>query len=569
MQTNFEINIGIKSDVGCLRKNNEDYITYYIPNDPKEVEKNGSLFIVADGVGGAAKGEVASRYAADAVLFEYYNNTTLPPAERLAFAMQKANREIFQHSQENGNFMRMATTMVAALILNNMLIIAHVGDSRLYLLREGKIKQVTRDHSVVAEMVRNGAMTEEEARTSKAKNRLTRSIGGDPEVHVEVSQPIPLNLKDRILICSDGLTRYLDGEELLVAAQEGEVASTAQELVKYARQHGGADNVSVILLEVVQKARARKLKVVLPTTPEKLGWDEAETEYPSQIPVSERRKVPSWGMVVAVILVLAGILLFGGKDKEDQSIDVQATETAQGILAAQLDDGNQNPNTSPMPEIITLRMRTGPGLQYSLICVIYFDDDVSVLAKNETADWLYIQKSQFEGWVETVSLTAIDPNSLERLPVRPIEEIPNEDVKIEAAENPPESPNSGEEVSSETPITSSEVMNWQCIYKTKERDTIGEILRVFGISTEQNIDGGKDPNLKNYYKYYSNCRKNDGLYSCSGEPITYSNPNVINENDWFIVFPYEGDNFDFFDHEYCTLHEGDVLEVPQEGETQE
>lgn len=338
MQTYHEINFGIKSDVGRVRKNNEDYTTFYIPTDPEELKKNGSLFIVADGVGGAAKGEVASRYAADAVLYEYYNSNDLKPAERLARAMQKASHEIFLHSQEHGNFMRMATTMVAALVLQNNLIIAHVGDSRLYLMREGKIKQLTRDHSVVAEMVRNGAMTEEEARTSKAKNRLTRSIGGEAEVHVEISGPFPLNLGDRILICSDGLTRYLDGEGLLAAAQKGEVDALAKDLVKYANEHGGADNVSVILLEMVPKAKSRMKKPVQrQVPPEKLGWDEMETQYPTEPPQKPPRKIPLWALVagLGILLVIATFLIFGskeGSEPEDEltpSVQPTGTNTVQ------------------------------------------------------------------------------------------------------------------------------------------------------------------------------------------------------------------------------------------------
>lgn len=317
MQANFEINYGIKSDVGRVRNNNEDYTTFFIPNDAEELKKNGCLFIVADGVGGAAKGEVASHYAADAVLYEYYNTSDLPPAERLKRAIQNANKEIYQHSQENGNFMRMATTMVAALILQNNLIVAHVGDSRLYLLRGGKVKQITRDHSVVAEMVRNGAMTEEEACTSKAKNRLTRSVGGDPEVHVDVSEPIPLGLGDRILICSDGLTRYLDGEGLLVA-QKGDVETLAKELVKFANEHGGADNVSVILLEMVQKAKVRlKKPTARNVPPEKLGWDEAETQYPIHQPIQQHKKIPLWAIVTGVaILLIAIVVIFTSWGKE-------------------------------------------------------------------------------------------------------------------------------------------------------------------------------------------------------------------------------------------------------------
>ncbi|NMC47671.1 MAG: Stp1/IreP family PP2C-type Ser/Thr phosphatase [Chloroflexi bacterium] len=333
MQTLYEINYGIKSDVGRVRKNNEDYITFFVPIDVEELKKNGSLFIVADGVGGAAKGEVASHFAADTVIYEYYNNEEVPPAERLARAMQHASREIFNHSQENGNFTRMATTMVAALVLQNNLIVAHVGDSRLYLIREGKIKQITRDHSVVAEMVRNGAMTEEEARTSKAKNRISRSIGGEADVQVDVSAPIPLNLNDRILLCSDGLTRYLDGETLMAAVLKGEVESVSKELVKYANDQGGADNVSVVLLEMVEKTEIKiKKPSPQPTPIEKLDWDEMQTQYHEkpQSKRSKRIRILAMGVSAGLLLITAATLMF--KKKNSGIGEVGPTPSAEIVV---------------------------------------------------------------------------------------------------------------------------------------------------------------------------------------------------------------------------------------------
>jgi len=362
MQPYFEINLGFKSDVGRIRKNNEDYIKYFIPTDEKELKQNGCLFIVADGVGGAAKGEVASHFAGDTVIFEYYSSAELPPAERLAKAMQNASREIYDHSQKNGNFTRMATTMVAALILQNNLIVAHVGDSRLYLIREGKIKQLTRDHSVVAEMVRNGAMTEEEARTSKAKNRLSRSIGGEAEVHVDVSTPIPLNLGDRILLCSDGLTRYLDGEDLMAAAQKGDVETVTKDLVKFANEHGGVDNISVILLEIVEKAKIRiKKPLISKAPPEKLGWDEAETEYPEP-PSRQKKKIPVWvmigGAVIGVGILVTGILSSSQSGKEVNGII--STETETPILSAI----ETSQPTKTEKELNELRKNYSATLQY-------------------------------------------------------------------------------------------------------------------------------------------------------------------------------------------------------------
>lgn len=342
MQTLYEINYGIKSDVGRVRKNNEDYITFFVPTDVEELKKSGSLFIVADGVGGAAKGEVASHFAADTVVYEYYNNEEVPPAERLARAMQYASREIFNHSQENGKFTRMATTMVAALVLQNNLIVAHVGDSRLYLIREGKIKQITRDHSVVAEMVRNGAMTEEEARTSKAKNRISRSIGGEADVQVDVSAPIPLNLNDRILLCSDGLTRYLDGETLMAATLKGEVETVSKELVKCANDQGGADNVSVVLLEIVEKAKVRiKKPSPQPTPIERLDWDEMQTQYHEkpQEKRSKRIRILAMGVSAGLLLVTAVTLMFKKKDQEirlNQTLTIETVSTSVGPITTEI-----------------------------------------------------------------------------------------------------------------------------------------------------------------------------------------------------------------------------------------
>jgi protein phosphatase len=347
----FELNFAAISDVGRNRKNNEDYTTFFIPANQKELKNNGSLFIVADGVGGASKGEVASKYAADTVLFEYYNSSDLTPVERLVRAMKKANHDIYLHSQENGNFMHMATTMVAALVLQNNLIIAHVGDSRLYVIRGGKIKQFTRDHSVVAEMVRNGEMTEEEARTSKAKNRITRSIGGDPEVHVDVSNPIPMNLGDRVLICSDGLTRYLDSEDLLATASKGDVEAIAKNLIKLANNRGGADNVSVILLETVTKAKSKMKKPIKrKTQPEHLGWDEMETQYPTHPPIKQR-KIPRWAFIAAaaLVVVVVSVFLLLISKKTEKSINLPPTEAQFESSFSTETHSVQMPDTGPIP----------------------------------------------------------------------------------------------------------------------------------------------------------------------------------------------------------------------------
>jgi protein phosphatase len=235
------------SDLG-RRKNNEDFAAFFEPSDQAELQKSGCLYIVADGVGGAAKGERASQFAAQKLLYEYYQpeNTDLEPLERLRLIMENANAEIYSHASENHT--RMATTMVVAVVRDNFLFVANVGDSRAYLIRDGMARQINRDHSIVGEMVEHGEMTEEEAMASKIKNRLTRSLGGDPEVTVDVYPPIPLKVGDKVLLCSDGLTRYATIQDVVRMTAQGKPEEIAKRLVYFANQKGGADNISVITL---------------------------------------------------------------------------------------------------------------------------------------------------------------------------------------------------------------------------------------------------------------------------------------------------------------------------------
>lgn len=144
----FQIFSAPLSDPGRKRRNNEDWTAQFEPPTFEERLQSGCLYIVADGVGGAAKGERASQYAAQKVLYDYYHHLELPPAERLRMAMRQAGNEIYQYAEEQGEG-RMATTMVAAVILGDKLIVANVGDSRAYLYRDGTTHQITRDHSLV------------------------------------------------------------------------------------------------------------------------------------------------------------------------------------------------------------------------------------------------------------------------------------------------------------------------------------------------------------------------------------------------------------------------------------
>lgn len=310
MATSLQFNHALELHVGRKKKNNEDYVTFFIPEKETELQASGGLFVLADGVGGAAYGEVASKYAADLVLFEYFQNTNQEIGERLVQAFLKANQDIHQYAEDSGRYTKMATTLVAASIQDNKLIIANVGDSRAYLLRGGKIKQLTRDHSVVAEMVRNGEMSEEEAQVSSIRNRLSRSIGGQREVTVDLFPPIPLEIGDRILLCSDGLSRYATAENLLGMAGSGKPDEAARRLIKFANQQGGADNISVALIEMVEKAAPVKDQHGTYAKPPKIEeWQTAETVFTPQARRGAKKKLTAKEMLIGGALVLGAAVL--------------------------------------------------------------------------------------------------------------------------------------------------------------------------------------------------------------------------------------------------------------------
>ena len=149
--------------------------------------------------------------------------------------------------------------MVAANIRGNILTVANVGDSRCYLIRSGKVVQITQDHNIAAELVRNGSITAGEAKYTKSGNTLLRSIGGDPDVDVDIFREIDLFPGDMVLLCSDGLTRYVESETLLELCADGTAEQISQRLVDFANNSGGADNISIYVIKVGSDAVSREI----------------------------------------------------------------------------------------------------------------------------------------------------------------------------------------------------------------------------------------------------------------------------------------------------------------------
>jgi serine/threonine protein phosphatase PrpC len=278
---------------GRKRTNNEDYVESFEPTDLIDLQTYGSLYIVADGVGGAAQGERASQYAVKKVLHDYYQPSQLLPEVRLEQALLAANRDIYNYSHREDVSIQMATTMVAALVVRDRLIVASVGDSRAYLIRSNQIQQITRDHSLVGERVRDGTLTEEEALETKIKNQLTRSLGGESEVMVDVFADLTLQPGDRLVLCTDGVTRYALNNDILQLAGSGSPGEVVSRIIDFANRQGGADNITALsfLVEpagnVAQTSPMRR--AVLQRRP--VSLDDLETQTPG-LPSRKRHPVP-------------------------------------------------------------------------------------------------------------------------------------------------------------------------------------------------------------------------------------------------------------------------------------
>jgi len=242
------------TDVGRKRKGNED--SHFVNPEQR-------LYVVADGMGGHAAGEVASRIAVDSInefvcLTSGDEEITWPfglddsisyDGNRLKTAVRYANRKVLEATRECAEYEGMATTVAALLIDGDTANLAHVGDSRIYLVRAGHLRQLTSDHSWVNEQLQSGVLTAEQARTHPLRNVVTRALGGRPDLQVDV-QLYPIEPGDVLLLCSDGLTTMLSDEEIaeLVVEAGGDVTRAADALVAEANARGGEDNITVVLV---------------------------------------------------------------------------------------------------------------------------------------------------------------------------------------------------------------------------------------------------------------------------------------------------------------------------------
>ena len=244
----------MRSEPGDVRPHNEDFAGVYAPTIPDDAWDRGPLFVVCDGLGGHAAGEVASRVGVTSVLEAWSSGTPGPPHSALRSALRSANVAVFDAALERGK-RGMATTCTALTLAGREAIVAHVGDSRCYLARRDTVTQLTSDHSRVGEMLRAGLLTPEQAATHPSRSMITRTVGSDPSVQVDLVRQ-ETEAGDTFVLCSDGLWDVVARHEIgEVAAGIGTpavptVTDAADRLIEMALERGTADNVTVLVVRV-------------------------------------------------------------------------------------------------------------------------------------------------------------------------------------------------------------------------------------------------------------------------------------------------------------------------------
>jgi serine/threonine protein phosphatase PrpC len=247
----LELEFVALSDPGLKRGHNEDYLGHSAPESLDQTRQRGWLFAVADGVGGQELGEVASRAAVETVVAGF---GAAPMGEAhsslLARLVQAANIKVYETGRATGpGGTAMATTLVACALRYDRVTVAHVGDSRCYLIRHGHAMALTRDHTVVNDQVRLGVMTAREAAKAETRHILSRSLGLDLFVSVDTSEHHVM-AGDLLLLCSDGLHGAVSGAEIARIASSGDLAEASRTLIDLANEHDGSDNVSILLIRV-------------------------------------------------------------------------------------------------------------------------------------------------------------------------------------------------------------------------------------------------------------------------------------------------------------------------------
>lgn len=335
VRTTPALKVAMLSDPGRERSLNEDAaLVLDLPG--------GGLFAVADGMGGHAAGDVASRLAIDE-LREAYQHTLSVTPERLADAVQAANLAVYRHAV--GSEAGMGTTLTAVVVDGAAALIANVGDSRAYLFRGGTLARLTRDHSWVAEQVRLGFLSEEEARAHHWRNVVSNALGSEERVRLDLLG-VPLERGDRLLVCSDGLTTVVDDADIAqLLAHAPDLADLPAQLVAAANARGGPDNITVLVIEV--RAAAQRPRYVLPTLSDDGPVDVDIIRTPSP------RRPVTYLTLAVLYLTLLGMIILPEHNVTIASVGMLALAAlllAPRLLQRDVPDRAARDGARPLPE---------------------------------------------------------------------------------------------------------------------------------------------------------------------------------------------------------------------------
>jgi len=285
-----------RTDIGRRRSSNQD-AKNVLPATPQQFRTRGWLFIVADGMGAHAAGELASAIAGDRVPVIYEQRSQYSPPLALRMSLERVNAEINAKGESGFEFKGMGTTCTTLVLLPRGAIVGHIGDSRCYRIRDRRIEQLSRDHSLVWELETAGGMSREQANDAAPKNIITRSMGPHPRVDVDLEGPFPVNVGDVFLLCSDGLSGQATDEEIGLLAAELAPQEAAAALIGLALVRGAPDNVTVIV------ARAGDAEASKPSRRDE-AWPLSETATEN-----ERQASRSWiALTVAAVGMLAALM---------------------------------------------------------------------------------------------------------------------------------------------------------------------------------------------------------------------------------------------------------------------
>jgi protein phosphatase len=247
----YKLDACILTDVGQKRECNEDSVFHCQPDDENLMRSKGILTIVADGMGGHQAGEVASRTAVETIQHSYYGLSAENPREALEQAFLDANRDIFIAATADPALNGMGTTATALLLIKNLAYFAHVGDSRLYRIRDEDMSLLCEEHTLVMEMVKNGLLPLHEARQHPYRNVITRALGTNPALQVNTpSQALPMQMGDCYVLCSDGLHDLVEEGEIQRIVAGSDAFEACHRMVELANRRGGHDNISVAVIKI-------------------------------------------------------------------------------------------------------------------------------------------------------------------------------------------------------------------------------------------------------------------------------------------------------------------------------